>query len=72
VAPAWWGDDESLPDRGGTELHSMDHPRAVVRGASYPGTLLSGAALARVGTTPPVLHPDQVVLFHCRAETGSS
>jgi alpha-galactosidase len=72
VAPAWWGDDESLPGRGGTELHSMDHPRAVVRGASYPGTLLSGAALGRVGTTPPVVHPDQVVLFHCRAETGSS
>ena len=45
----------------------MDHPRTVVRGSRYPGTLLSGAALGRVGTTPPVLHPDQVVLFHLQA-----
>jgi alpha-galactosidase len=29
----------------------------------YPGTVLSGAGLAEVGVTPPVVHPDQAVLF---------
>ena len=72
VAPAWWGEPEARPDQGDARPHSMDHARTVVRGSGYPGTLLSGAALSRVGTTPPVLHPDQVVLFHCRAEAGSS
>ena len=46
----------------------MGHARTVRRGASYPGVVLSGAALAQVGTTPPVMNPEQVVLFHCRAE----
>jgi hypothetical protein len=46
----------------------MDHPRTVRRNARYPGTVLSGATLAQVGSTPPVVHPDQVVLFHVRAE----
>jgi alpha-galactosidase len=32
----------------------------------YPGTVLSGAGLAEVGVTPPIVHPDQAVLF--RAE----
>ena len=72
VAPAWWGEDEAAPGQADARPRSMDHPRTVVRGAGYPGTLLSGAVLGRVGTTPPVLHPDQVVLFHCRAETAAS
>ena len=70
IAPAWWGEDQAVRANGGTRPHSMDHVRTVLRGASYPGAVLSGAALAQVGTTPPVMNPDQVVLFHCRAEEG--
>ena len=68
VAPAWWGDDEAVREQRDAAPPSMAHPRTVARGASYPGTLLSGAVLGHVGTTPPLLHPEQVVLFHCRAE----
>jgi len=66
VAPAWWGAAESGPGPAGAP--SMDHPRTVRRNARYPGTVLRGSTLAQVGSTPPVVHPDQVVLFHVRAE----
>ncbi len=68
IAPTWWGEDQAVTAQTGARLHSMDHARTVRRGASYPGVVLSGAALAHVGTTPPVMNPEQVVLFHCRAE----
>jgi len=72
VAPAWWGDDEAVREQRDAAPPSMAHPRTVARGASYPGTLLSGAVLGHVGTTPPLLHPEQVVLFHCRAEARTA
>jgi hypothetical protein len=39
-------------------------PRWVTRGAAYEGVVLSGAALATVGVSPPLMQPDQVVLLH--------
>lgn len=68
VAPPWWGDDTATRDQDGTGASSMGHPRTVIRNASYAGAVLTGAALALVGTTPPVLNPDQVVLFHAQAQ----
>ena len=67
TAPAWWGEDRAPRAPAGPRPDSLDHARTVLRGASYPGAVLSGAALGQVGTAPPLMHPDQVVLFHCRA-----
>ena len=68
IAPAWWGEDHAVRADAGPRAHSMHHARRVLRGASYPGAALSGAVLEQVGTTPPVMNPEQVVLFHCAAE----
>ena len=73
IAPAWWG--EPVVEEG-TRIavpHEMQHPRAVLhRGARYPGAVLTGSALGSVGTTPPVMNPEQVVLFHVEAEEASA
>ena len=37
-------------------------------GQAFPGTVLSGRALEQVGVAPPIVHPDQVVLFDVRVE----
>ena len=37
-------------------------------GEDDTGTVLTGAALGRVGVQPPILHPEQAVLLHVVAE----
>jgi alpha-galactosidase len=41
-------------------------------GAGYPGSVLSGAALAEVGVAAPIMHPDQAVLFHAERQPSPS
>ena len=40
--------------------------------AGYPGSVLSGAALAEVGVAAPIVHPDQAVLFHAERQSPPS
>jgi alpha-galactosidase len=40
--------------------------------AGYPGSVLSGAALAEVGVAAPIVHPDQAVLFHAERQPPPS
>ena len=72
VAPAWWGAAEAGPTPSEPRPHLMEHPRTVHRCTTYPGAVLSGGALGRVGTTPPVVNPEQVVLLHAVAEGAPS
>ena len=72
IAPTWWGEDQSEHEAESGLPHSMAHPRSVRRNAQYPGVAMTGAALGRLGLTPPVVHPDQVVLFHLQAESVAS
>ena len=72
IAPSWWGEDQSEHEAESGLPHSMAHPRTVHRNAQYPGVAMTGGALGRLGVTPPVVHPDQVVLFHLQAESVAS
>ena len=65
VAPAWWGEPEGVEAR---PRDPMRPGRTVQRGARYAGATLTGEALALVGVTPPLVDPDQVVLFRVTAE----
>jgi len=69
VAPHWWG---QAPASGAGRRDPLDlgHERTVQPDAVYPGAVLTGAALAHLGTTPPLMDPDQVLLFHVTAEEG--
>ncbi len=67
TAPTWWGEDETLHDPPGLGDLSWATERSVRRGARYPGTVLTGSVLAAVGTAPPMVQPDTVVLFHLQA-----
>ncbi|WP_392544032.1 alpha-galactosidase [Oryzobacter telluris] len=70
VAPPWWGEDSTVYSAPGPRDTQRDPHRTVRRGASYPGAVLTGSVLARVGTAPPVVDPDSVVLFHVEALLG--
>jgi alpha-galactosidase len=60
--PAWWG----APSIARPEQHG--HPVLRLQpAASFPGAHFPGAVLEHVGVSPPILHPDQVVLLHARA-----
>ncbi|MFQ6171584.1 alpha-galactosidase [Oryzobacter sp. R7] len=67
VAPEWWGDDGHASGEP-QDPATMRPERTVARGAVFPGAVLTGAALAHLGTTPPLVDPDQVVLFHVTRE----
>jgi alpha-galactosidase len=71
VAPQWWGEADHA-DGTADAMHATiaPHERAVRRGGQYPGTVLTGSALGRVGAAAPFMHPDQVVLFHVTALDG--
>ncbi len=58
-APGWWG-TPALPPHALESGH--EPPRLDATTAC--GTVLTGMALAEAGFTPPLLHPDQVVLLH--------
>jgi alpha-galactosidase len=66
-APAWWGEDEQPTSGAAGEAAAYAHPRAVRRGARYPGTVVRGDVLATIGLAAPLVHPDEVVLFHAAA-----
>lgn len=57
--PRWWGGGSAAP-------HALEsgHTLARLDPTAAHGTILTGAMLAEAGFTPPLLHPDQVVLFH--------
>ncbi|MFN2319626.1 MAG: alpha-galactosidase [Dermatophilaceae bacterium] len=67
VAPFWWGEDTCGPDRSDGSVRPVP-PRSVLPGAEYEGVVMSGSALGRLGVTPPLMQPDQVVLFHILVE----
>ena len=71
TAPVWWGPDRSQCEVQPDETVTPGFGGTVRRGADFPGAVLTGAALANVGTAPPVLLPEQVVLFHAVAEGAS-
>jgi alpha-galactosidase len=63
--PGWWG-EPSIP-RPQYEGHPILH---VVDAAEFPGSTFTGAVLEHIGMAPPILHPEQAVLFHAVAEPG--
>lgn len=61
VAPPWFGAEPEPVDPA--------HPYpALQEAASYPGMVITGAALEAVGVQPPRMSPDQVTLFTIEAE----
>lgn len=62
MPPSWWGGVATGPD--GT--HDNDDHHGDHDNDGFPGTVLSGRALEHVGLAPPIVHPDQVVLFDVR------
>ncbi|MEP6650896.1 MAG: alpha-galactosidase [Lapillicoccus sp.] len=48
----------------GSPPHGLEAARWWGAGPAYGGGVFTGAALASVGVAAPMLHPDQVVLFH--------
>ncbi|WP_347350649.1 alpha-galactosidase [Intrasporangium sp.] len=62
--PRWWGAGAPAPhatESGGYQPPTLDP-------AGLAGVGITGAALAGVGVAPPVVHPDQVVLFHATTQ----
>jgi alpha-galactosidase len=61
--PPWWG--EPSVQRPRYEGHPI---LDVVEAAQFPGAIFTGAVLEHVGMAPPILHPEQAVLFLVTAE----
>ncbi len=55
--PPWWGEPAVRPPQ------ERASPLEVSEAATFPGSTFTGAVLEHVGVAPPVVHPDQVVLF---------
>ena len=62
IAPLWWGEDTAEADRAAAPEHPVP-ARWVLPGAEYDGVVMSGAALGRLGVSPPLMQPDRVVLL---------
>ena len=68
--PAWWGGDFLVHDPAQSDAAQSDAAQSDAagvgerpRGVGFPGSVFTGAVLARVGVAAPILHPDQAVLF---------
>lgn len=65
IAPLWWGEDTAAARAGAPDQPVP--PRWVLPGAEFEGVVMSGATLGRLGVSPPLMQPEQVVLLHVSA-----
>ncbi|KQO60390.1 alpha-galactosidase [Curtobacterium sp. Leaf261] len=66
--PAWWHADAIGAEGASTHEPGVPQTGALPAGASAPGTVVSGRALATVGLQAPATFPERVVVFTVRAE----
>ncbi len=62
VPPRWWGDDSGLGVPGANEP-AYGAPAADLSSTRLPGAVFPGSVLVSTGVQPPLLDPENVVLF---------
>ncbi len=66
AAARWWLADGEIEEPGALDP-AHPYPEPTLGGRRLSGGTFSGAALAEVGLQPPLLHPDQIVMYELAA-----